>query len=122
MRQSELFTKVLRSAPKDEIAPSAKFLARAGFVYKNSAGVYSFLPLGWRVIQKIAEIVREEMNAIGGQEMQMPALVEKRYLDATKRWDVEIGFRVSGSHDDHNDDNDRDSNVKSHSQKSSSSS
>lgn len=86
----------MRSAPKDEIAPSAKLLARAGFVYKNSAGVYSFLPLGWRVIQKIAEIIREEMAAIGGQELQMPALVEKKYLDKSGRWDVEIGFDVKG--------------------------
>lgn len=96
MRQSELFTKTLRNAPKDEVAPNAKLLTRGGFVYKNSAGVYSFLPLGWRVIEKIAGIIREGMNAIGGQELFLPALVERRYLDATKRWDVEIGFEVRG--------------------------
>jgi prolyl-tRNA synthetase len=96
MRQSELFTKVLRDAPKDEEAINAKLLTRGGFIYKNSAGVYSFLPLGWRVIQNIARIIREEMDAIGGEELFMPALVEKRYLDATKRWDVGIGFEVRG--------------------------
>jgi len=96
MRQSKLFTKVLRANPKDEVAESAKLLRRGGFIFKNSAGVYSYLPLGWRVIQKIADIIREEMNAIAGQELFMPALVEKKYLDATKRWDVEIGFEVKG--------------------------
>ncbi|MEK7076788.1 MAG: aminoacyl--tRNA ligase-related protein [Patescibacteria group bacterium] len=96
MRQSELFTKSERSAPKDEVSLNAKLLTRAGFIRKMSAGVYAYLPLGWRVIEKISRIVREEMNAIGGQEMFMPALVEKKYLDATKRWDVEIGFEVKG--------------------------
>ncbi len=96
MRQSQLFAKTERSDPKDEAAVNAKLLERGGFIYKNSAGVYSYLPLGWRVMQKIAAIIREEMNAIGGQEMQMPALVEKKYLDATGRWDVEIGFEVLG--------------------------
>ena len=100
MRQSGLFTKISRTAPKDEISINAQLLARAGFVYKNSAGVYSYLPLGWRVIQKIAQIIREEMNIIGGQELFMPALVEKKYLDITGRWDVEIGFDVLGKKDE----------------------
>jgi prolyl-tRNA synthetase len=96
MLQSKLFTKVLREAPKDEEAVNAKLLARGGFVCKNSAGVYSYLPLGWRVIQKIAQILREEMNAIGGQELFLPALVEKKYWETTGRWDVEIGFEAKG--------------------------
>ncbi len=96
MRQSRLFTKIERSDPKDETALNAKLLERAGFVYKNSAGVYSHLPLGWRVMQKIAKIIREEMNAIGGEEIFMSALVEKKYLDATGRWGVEIGYEVRG--------------------------
>ncbi|MEK9194392.1 MAG: aminoacyl--tRNA ligase-related protein [Patescibacteria group bacterium] len=96
MRQSELFTKTLKDDPKDEVSVNAKLLTRGGFVYKNSAGVYTFLPLGWRVIQKIAQIIREEMNAIGGVELFMPALVEKKYLDASGRWDVPIGFDVKG--------------------------
>ena len=100
MRQSELFTKVSRAAPKDEVALNAELLTRGGFIYKNSAGVYSFLPLGWRVIQKIAGIIREEMNAIGGQELFMAALHDKRYLKATKRWDVGVVFKVvSGGKD-----------------------
>ncbi|MDO8743469.1 MAG: hypothetical protein Q7J30_02895, partial [Candidatus Azambacteria bacterium] len=73
MRQSQLFGQTLRENPKDEASVNAQLLERGGFVYKNSAGVYSYLPLGWRVLQKIAGIIREEMNAIGGQEMFMPA-------------------------------------------------
>ena len=74
-------------------------LERGGFVFKNSAGIYSYLPLGWRVVQKIAGIIRDEMNAVGGEEMFMPALVEKKYLDATKRWDVEVGYEVLGKNE-----------------------
>ena len=94
MRQSQLFGKTLREAPRDEISLNAKLLTRGGFIYKNSAGVYSFLPLGWRVIRKIADIIREEMNAIGGQEMFMAALHDKRYLTATGRWNVDVVFKV----------------------------
>lgn len=99
MRQSQLFGQTLRENPKDEISVNAQLLERGGFVYKNSAGVYSYLPLGWKVLQKIANIIREEMNAIGGQEMFMPALVEKKYLDATGRWDVPIGFEAKGKNE-----------------------
>ena len=94
MLQSKLFTKTLKEPPKDEASANAKFLERGSFVYKNSAGIYSYLPLGWRVIQKIAAIIREEMNAIGGQEMFMPALHDKRYLNATGRWDIDVVFKV----------------------------
>lgn len=94
MLQSKLFTKIERSFPKNEEALNAKFLERAGFVYKNSAGVYSYLPLGWRVIKKISNIIREEMDAIGGQEMLMAALHDKHYLKATNRWDVDVVFKV----------------------------
>ena len=96
MKLSKLFTKTARENPKDEASVNAQLLERGGFIYKNSAGVYTFLPLGWRVIEKIAGIIREEMNKIGGVEMLMPALVEKKYLDATKRWDVGIGFEAKG--------------------------
>ncbi|TSC74885.1 MAG: prolyl-tRNA synthetase [Parcubacteria group bacterium Gr01-1014_30] len=100
MRQSQLFTKTSREAPKDEQALNAKLLMRAGFVHKNSAGVYSFLPLGWRVLSKIADIVREEMAAIGGQEIFLPVLVDKRYYKATGRANVDITFEAKGkSHD-----------------------
>ena len=96
MRQSQIFSKTLREAPKDEISINAKLLERGGFIFKNSAGIYSFLPLGWRVFKKIAQIIREEMDALGAQEMFMPALVEKKYLDATGRSNVDIGFEVRG--------------------------
>lgn len=95
MKQSHLFTTTLKEAPKDEVSINAQLLERGGFIYKNSAGIYTQLPLGWRVIQKIARIIREEMNAIGGQEIFMPALHDKHYLQATGRWDVDVVFKVS---------------------------
>lgn len=94
MKQSQLFTRTERIAPKDEVSLNAKLLSRGGYIYKNSAGIYSFLPLGWRVIEKIKGIIREEMNAVGGQEMFMSALHDKRYLTATGRWDVDVVFKV----------------------------
>ena len=94
MRQSKLFTKVLKEKPRDEESLNAELLLRGGFAYKNSAGVFTYLPLGWRGIQKISNIIREEMNAIGGEELLMPALVEKKYLDVSGRWDVPVGFEA----------------------------
>jgi prolyl-tRNA synthetase len=94
MRYSQLFTKTLKEEPKDEEALNAKLLRRAGFVYKNSSGVYSFLPLGWRVLQKISDIIRQEMNSIGGQEMLMSALHDKHYLKATGRWNIDVVYKV----------------------------
>jgi len=99
MKQSQLFTKTLKEAPADEMAVNARLLARGGFVYKNSAGVYSYLPLGWRVIEKINKIIRQEMNAIGGVEMLMPALVDRKYLEATDRFKLDVGFDVLGKKD-----------------------
>jgi len=99
MLQSKLFTRTLRNAPKDEPSLNAQLLTRGGFIYKNSAGIYSFLPLGWRVVKKIEAIVREEMDAIGGQEMLMSALHDKHYLQKTGRWDVDVVFKVSGAGD-----------------------
>ncbi|MEK7121850.1 MAG: aminoacyl--tRNA ligase-related protein [Patescibacteria group bacterium] len=96
MRLSRLFTKTLREAPADETAKNAQLLIRGGFVFKNSAGIYSFLPLGWKVAQKIMNIIREEMNTIDGQEMFMPALVEKKYMEPTGRWSLDVGFFAKG--------------------------
>ncbi len=87
MRQTHLFTKTRREAPKDETAKNAQLLIRAGFIQKMQAGVYSFLPLGERVIEKIKTIVREEMNGIGGQEVSLAALQEKELWQKTGRWD-----------------------------------
>ncbi|MEK7188124.1 MAG: aminoacyl--tRNA ligase-related protein [Patescibacteria group bacterium] len=86
MRQSELFSKTLRNAPKDEAAVNAQLLIRAGFVDKLMAGVYSYLPLGLRVLKNIENIVREEMQKIGGEEILMPALPPKENWETTDRW------------------------------------
>jgi prolyl-tRNA synthetase len=86
MLQSKLFTKTKREAPKDEEATNARLLIRAGFVDKVMAGVYTFLPLGWRVIKKIENIIREEMEAVGGQEILMPTLQPKIHWEKTGRW------------------------------------
>jgi len=87
MLQSQLFTKTRREAPKDEVAKNAQLLIRGGFVHKEMAGVYSYLPLGLRVLTKIMQVIREEMNAIGGQEMVMTALQDKVLWERTDRWD-----------------------------------
>ncbi|MEK7659122.1 MAG: aminoacyl--tRNA ligase-related protein [Patescibacteria group bacterium] len=92
MKLSQLFTKTLRESPKDEESINAKLLIRGGFVAKNSAGVYTFLPLGWRVVEKITKIIKEEMNAIDGQELFMPALVDKKYMEPTERWNLDVGY------------------------------
>ncbi len=87
MRQSKLFTKTRKDAPKDEVSKNAQLLIRAGFIHKEMAGVYSFLPLGLRVLKKIEQIIREEMNAIGGQEIVMTALQSSDVWKTTDRWD-----------------------------------
>ncbi|MEK7552868.1 MAG: aminoacyl--tRNA ligase-related protein, partial [Patescibacteria group bacterium] len=87
MRQSQLFTRARREAPADEVAQNAKLLVRAGFVHKEMAGVYTYLPLGRRVLEKIEGIVRREMLALGAQEVLMPALQPKESWLATGRWD-----------------------------------
>lgn len=90
MRQSELFTKTKREAPKDEVSKNAKLLIRGGFVHKEMAGVYAFLPLGLRVFKKIEQIIREEMNAIGSQEVVLTALQEKELWEKTNRWSDDV--------------------------------
>lgn len=90
MRQSELFTKTRKDAPKDEVVVNAKLLIRAGFIHKEMAGVYSYLPLGLRVLKKIENIIRNELDAIGGQEMSMTALQDKKLWEASGRWDDKV--------------------------------
>ncbi len=87
MRQSHLFFKTQKEFPKDEVAVNAQFLIRANFIQKLMAGAYSFLPLGWRVINNIENIIREEMNALGGNEILMPALHPRSVWDVTGRWE-----------------------------------
>ncbi|MEZ4104520.1 MAG: aminoacyl--tRNA ligase-related protein [Candidatus Paceibacterota bacterium] len=96
MRQSKLFNKTRREAPADEQAKNAQLLIRAGFVHKEMAGVYAYLPLGLRVLEKIKAIVREEMDAIGGQELIMTSLQKKELWERTDRWDdekVDVWFK-----------------------------
>lgn len=87
MRMSKLFTKTSKTAPADEQAKNAQLLIKAGFIHKEMAGVYAFLPLGKRVLDNIAQIVREEMNKVGGQEVQMTVLQPKDIFEKTDRWD-----------------------------------
>lgn len=95
MKQSALFAKTAREAPKDEESKNAQLLVRAGFVEKLMAGVYSYLPLGLRTLRKIEQVVREEMDAIGGQEILMPILHPKENWVATGGWDaIEVLFKV----------------------------
>ncbi len=100
MKQSQLFTKTFKNVSKDDTSVNAQLLMRGDFIYKNSAGIYSYLPLGWRVMQKISSIIREEMNVIGGQEMLMQAMVEKKFFEKSGRWDVPIGFEVKGKQEE----------------------
>src|SRR3972149_469499 len=86
MRQSELFTKTRREAPKDEVAKNAQLLIRAGYIHKEMAGAYSYLPLGLRVLENIIQIIRDEMNAIGGQEMLLTTLQSPALWKKSDRW------------------------------------
>src|SRR3989344_6472131 len=90
MRQSQLFTKTRESAPKDEIAKNAQLLIRGGFIHKEMAGAYSLLPLGLRVLNRINKVIREEMDAIGGQELLMTTLQSKELWEQTGRWNDDV--------------------------------
>ena len=95
MRQSHLFTKTRKEAPKDEVAKNAQLLIRAGFVHKEMAGVYSYLPLGNRVLTNIENVIREEMDAIGGQEIRMATLHPSENWKTTGGWDaVDVLFII----------------------------
>jgi prolyl-tRNA synthetase len=97
MRRSQLFTKTRHDAPSDEVAKNAQLLIRAGFIHKEMAGVYAYLPLGLIVLEKIKQIVRDEMNSIGSQELIMTNLQHKDIWEATGRWDekvVDVWFKT----------------------------
>lgn len=97
MRQSQLFTRTVKELPKDESSYNAQALIRAGFIDKVAAGVYSYLPLGKRVLDNICRVIREEMNAIGGQEILMTSLIPKENLEASGRWaHFDVLFRLTG--------------------------
>jgi prolyl-tRNA synthetase len=97
MRLSHNFTKTSKDIPSDETSKNAQLLLKAGFIHKAMAGVYAYLPLGLRVLNKIENIVRKNMNSIGGQEILMNSLHPKSWWETTDRWDaekVDILFRL----------------------------
>ncbi|MEV6554904.1 proline--tRNA ligase [Nocardia sp. NPDC051756] len=85
-RLSRLFLRTLRDDPADAEVPSHKLLVRAGYVRRIAPGVYSWLPLGLRVLRRVEEVVREEMDAIGAQEISLPALLPREPYETTNRW------------------------------------
>ncbi|PID32954.1 prolyl-tRNA synthetase [Candidatus Saccharibacteria bacterium] len=90
MKMSQLFIKTLRQAPSDEVSKNAKLLIRAGYVYKEMAGAYAYLPLGLKVLEKIKQIVREEMQTVNSDELIMTSLQRKEVWQASGRWDDEV--------------------------------
>lgn len=98
MRQSTLFSKTRKEAPKDEVSRNAELLIRAGYIHKEMAGVYDFLPLGLLTLNNVIGIIRDEMNLIGGQELIMSALQPKETWEPTNQWDdaeVDVWFKTT---------------------------
>lgn len=96
MKRTKLFTKTTKTVPADETSRNAQLLIRAGYVHKEMAGVYAYLPLGLRTLEKIKSIIRKEMDGIGGQEISMTSLQPKAVWQTTRRWDddvVDIWFK-----------------------------
>lgn len=90
MRVSQLFTRTSKDAPADEVAKNAQLLIRAGYVYKEMAGVYAYLPLGRRVLENIIQIIREEMDSVGGNEISLTALQPSDVWQASGRWNDDV--------------------------------
>src|SRR3954471_23300758 len=102
MRMSRLFVRTLREDPADAEVPSHRLLVRAGYIRRAAPGIYSYLPLGLRVLRKIENIIREEMDGIGAQELLFPALLPRGPYEASGRWG-EYGagiFRLKDRKDD----------------------
>ncbi len=102
MLQSQLFTKTIKETPKDETSRNAQLLLKAGFIYKEMAGVYGFLPMGLRVMEKIKQIIREEMNNLDAQEISMSSLQNKETWEPTNQWDdneVDVWFKTKLKND-----------------------
>ena len=97
-RMSELFVRTLREDPAEAEVPSHRWLVRAGYIRRAAPGIYSWLPLGYRVLRNVERIVREEMNAIGAQEVHFPALLPKEPYEASGRW-TEYGESIFRLHD-----------------------
>lgn len=85
-----MFVKTSKNAPSDEVSKNAQLLTRAGYVYKEMAGVYAYLPLGLRVLENIKQVIREEMNAIGGEEVSLTALQNPEVWQKTDRWNDDV--------------------------------
>jgi prolyl-tRNA synthetase len=97
MRQSKLFTRTKKEAPADEVAKNAELLIRGGFIHKEMAGVYTYLPLGLRVLKNIESIIRDEMDQVGGVEMKTSLIQSKEVWEKTNRWsdeEVDIWFKT----------------------------
>ncbi len=100
MKYSQVFPKTLKQAPAGADSTNHQLLVKAGFIHQEMAGVYSYLPLGWKVLDKISDIVREEMDAIGGQELVMPALHSAQNWKKTGRYtSVDVLFKLKGAGD-----------------------
>lgn len=102
MKVSQLFTKTKKEAPADEISKNAQLLIRAGYIHKEMAGVYTFLPLGLKVLENISQVIREEMDAVGGQELKLTTLQDPEIWKATDRWDdekVDVWFKTKLKND-----------------------
>ncbi len=90
MKQSYLFTKTRKHAPQDEVSKNAQLLIRAGFIHKEMAGAYAFLPLGLRVLNKVMDVIRQEMHAVGAQELFMTSLQRKEVWEMSGRWSDDV--------------------------------
>lgn len=100
MKYSKLFSKTTKSIPHDADSANAKFLAQGGFIHQEAAGVYSYLPLGLKTLRHIEQIIREEMEAVGGQEILMPVLHPKEKWITTGRWEImDVLFKLKGAGD-----------------------
>lgn len=99
MKASSYFIPTLREVPGEAEVPSHQLLLRAGFIRKLASGVYSYLPLGWRVLRKIEQILREEMDQVACLEMRMPSLHPRDLMDETGRWNVDVVFHLKDRRD-----------------------
>src|SRR3954451_12324981 len=94
LRMSTLFVRTLRDDPNDAEVPSHRLLVRAGYIRRAAPGIYTWLPLGLRVLRRIESVIREEMDDMGAQELSFPALLPKEPYEATGRW-TEDGPNIS---------------------------
>jgi prolyl-tRNA synthetase len=99
LKASRFFFPTLREVPAEAEIPSHQLLLRAGFIRKLGAGVYTYLPLAWRVLRKIEQVLRDEMDTIACNELRMPTLHPKELLEETGRWDVDVVYKLRDRRD-----------------------